>query len=51
MRFFTIAASLVAVVAAQYSAAEETCDVAVTVTVTEYVLAFKQPLLLVTAKT
>ncbi|CAO2650888.1 Nn.00g091850.m01.CDS01 [Neocucurbitaria sp. VM-36] len=34
MRFFTIAASLIAVAAAQYSA-EETCDVVTTVTVTE----------------
>lgn len=34
MRFFTIAATLVAVVAAQYGA-EETCDSVVTVTVTQ----------------
>lgn len=37
MRFFTIAATLVAAVAAHYSA-EETCDIVSTVTVTEYVL-------------
>lgn len=39
MRFSVVAASLVAVAAAQYGApaAEESCSAAVTVTVTEYV--------------